>query len=119
MKFLLSKKRRDKSHILDEFNSAMMVTRYDDIMAHNRLKVLTKQDEQYYVGFRVPPLLFVCNFHAFVMKTCRCETVNSTPQSECGWSLLDKLDCMHHFYQLMYYMSCLSFHSVFFNLKTC
>ena len=39
MKFLLSKKRRDKSHILDEFNSAMMVTRYDDIMAHNRLKI--------------------------------------------------------------------------------
>ena len=37
MKFLLSKKRQDKSHILDEFNSAMMVTRYDDIMAHNWL----------------------------------------------------------------------------------
>ena len=37
MKFLLSKRWRDKSHILDKFNSAMMVTRYDDIMAHNRL----------------------------------------------------------------------------------
>ena len=37
MKFLLSKQQRDKSHILEEFNSAMMVTRYDDIMAHNRL----------------------------------------------------------------------------------
>ena len=37
MNFLLSKKRRDKSHNRNEFNSAMMVTRYDDIVAHNRL----------------------------------------------------------------------------------
>ena len=41
MKFLSSNTWRDTSHVLDEFNLATRVTRYDDIVVHNRLSTLS------------------------------------------------------------------------------